>query len=449
MIRRGAFYDGGNEPKPAREELERALARTDESKNIYQRLRTQIALSSAMASDGQFEDAQKLALSAMKEATENRLETIGADGLVRLAGLIQSKRPDEAAAMLDQAIQLAQRHGSRRIAARARVQLAQVRLIQHREQDAIDLIDAELPFLQASRYRRTEFEALAIKARWLQSLDKLDQARTSMASLLSVAETTKNEAEIAQSAGDLSSVTAALGGYPEAVRLRERVIAIRTQQGDKETLPFHYANLTDLLIRLGRTRDADRLLSEIEANVSTRTEYESFGGRAAALRVLLLATTLRCDGVLALVMRVQKDDNSPASARTLAPVVGAFCDSRGKRPGAAFQTPAPTADRTLLRERHYWIALAALERGDAAAAMTEIKQGLALLGDLSNDELRWRLAAVGAVSARITGDEKAMTDLTAAAKAALGRVRSTWNADFQTYVQRADLIYLRKRSGLS
>jgi hypothetical protein len=91
----------------------------------------------------------------------------------------------------------------------------------------------------------------------------------------------------------------------------------------------------------------------------------------------------------------------------------------------------------------------ALERGDAGAAMTEIKQGLTLLGDMSNDELRWRLAAAGAVAARMSGDEKAMADFTASAKSALGRVRSAWNADFQTYEQRADLIYLRKRSGLS
>jgi hypothetical protein len=364
--------------------------------------------------------------------------------------LIQSKRSDEAAALLTQAIQLANRGGSRRIASRARVQLAQVRLIQDRDRDAIDLIDAELPFLQASRYRRTEFEALSIKGRVLQSLDDLDQARSSIASLLAVAETTKNDAEIAQSAGDLASVTTALGAYPEAVRLRERVIAIRTQQGDKETLPYHFANLADLLVRLGRTQDADRLLSEIDANVSAgRSEYEGFRGRAAALRVLLEATTLRCEGVPALVTRIREDDNSPGWARTLAPIEGAFCDARRRRPGAPLQSPVQTVDRTVLRERHYWTAVAALERNDARTASAEVQQGMTLLGTMSNDELRWRLAAVGAVAARINGDEKAMADFTALAKAALERVRSAWNADFQTYEQRADLIYLRKRSGLS
>ena len=450
MIRRGTFYDGGNEPVAARAELERAQVRSEDAENIYQRLRIQIALSSVTASEGRLEDAQKIAMAAVKEATEHRLETIVADGLVRLAGLIQQRRSDEAAGLLDQAILLAQRHGSRRIAARARVQLAQVRYMQNRLDEAIVLVDGELPFLQTARYRRTESEALSIKVRALQGLDRLDEARVIVASFLNAADQAKNESEIAQSAGDLASVTTALGDYPGALKLRERVTEIRIRQGDKETLPYHLANRVDLLVRLGRTADAERLLGEIEAKISARdSTYENFGGRAAALRALLLATTLRCDGVPPLVTRVKDDDNSPPSALTVAPAIGAFCDGRRRRPAVALPAAPPAADRTLLRERHYWLASAALERGNAAAAMIEVKQGLTLLGTLPNDELRWRLAAVGAVAARMTGDEKAMADFTAAAKASLGRVRSAWNADFQTYEQRADLIYLRKRSGLS
>ena len=71
IIRRGAFYDGGNEPKLARVELERAQGRAEDAKNIYQRLRIQIALSSVTASEGRLEDAQKIAMAAVKEAPSN------------------------------------------------------------------------------------------------------------------------------------------------------------------------------------------------------------------------------------------------------------------------------------------------------------------------------------------------------------------------------------------
>ena len=52
-------------------------------------------------------------------------------------------------------------------------------------------------------------------------------------------------------------------------------------------------------------------------------------------------------------------------------------------------------------ERHYWRAAAALERGRAAVALAEAERGLSLLGALSNDELRWRLAALGALAASL------------------------------------------------
>ena len=450
IIRRGALYDGGNEPKLARVELERALSRAEDAKNIYQRLRVQIALSSVTASEGRLEDAQKLARAALKEGTEHRLETFVADGLVWLAGLIQQPRPDEAAALLDQANLLAQRHGSQRISARANVQLAQVRLIQNRDDEALAIIDRELPRLQASRYRRTELEALSIKARALQSFDRLDEARAIVSNLLSAAEANKNESAIAQSAGDLALVTTSLGDFPAALKLRERVTSIRIEQGDQETLPYHFANLVDLLIRLGRTADAERLLAEIDANVSARKpEYERFAGRAAALRALLLATTLRCDGIPALLARVRADKYSPPWALTQVPALSAFCDARRKRAASVPQEPAASTDPSVLRERQYWLAITALERGDASVAMSEVKQGLTRLGNMSNDELRWRMAAVGALAARMIGDEKAMAEFTATAKTSLGRVRAAWTADFQTYEQRADLIYLRKRSGLS
>ena len=450
MIRRGILYDSGTEPRLARVELERARTRASDSGNVYQQLRIQIALSSVTASDGRFEEAQQIATAAVKQATEHRLDTVGADGLVHLAGLMLRKRPAEAATLLDQSIRLAEGHKAHRTVANARVNLASVRHEQGRHEEAIGLVDAELPFLQSNRYRRLETTALSIKIRALQALDRLDEARANGANVLSVAETVKDAGQIALAGRNLASVTTALGRYPEALTLRERVEAIRIQQGDKESQPYDLANRADLMIRLGRAREADGVLSELEAAIAARQpEYEEVAGRVAFLRAFHFTTALRCDAVPALVERVRRDDSAQVSARMLAPAIGAFCDARRKRPPSALAPAAPDADPTLARERHYWLAAAAMDRGDATAAMTEVRRGLTLLGDMPNDELRWRLAAVGAVAARMTGDEKAMADLTASAKAALDRVRSAWNADFQTYVQRADVTYLRKRSGLS
>jgi tetratricopeptide (TPR) repeat protein len=450
MIRRGALYDAVVERKLARPELERARSRATESGSVYQQVRAQIALSSVTASDGQFEEAQKLGTAAVQQATQNHLETVAADGLVQLAALMQTDRPDEAARLLDDAIQLAESHKAHRTASRARLQLANVRYVQSRYDESIALVDAELPFLQSNRYRRFESYGLSIKTRALQSLDRLDEARTIGANVLTVAQTVKDDAQIALSGSNLASVMTALGSYPDALRLREKVEGIRVKQDDRESLPYDLANRADLLIRLGRTQEADRVLNELEASIAERAPgYGPLAPRTAALRALYFATALRCEAVPPIVERVRRYESVPTSARLLTPAIGVFCESRQKRPVSPLEPPRRDADPSFVRERDYWVGAAALERGDGAAALAAVNHGLTLLGNLSNDELRWRLAAVGAVAASISGDEKAMTEFTATARTSLGRMRSAWNADFQTYEQRADLIHLRKRSGLS
>ena len=69
------------------------------------------------------------------------------------------------------------------------------------------------------------------------------------------------------------------------------------------------------------------------------------------------------------------------------------------------------------------------------------------LGTLSNDELRWRLAAVAAAAAKRAPDPRA-AEFTATARQALERLRGGWQADFDSYARRADLMDLRTRAGL-
>jgi hypothetical protein len=105
----------------------------------------------------------------------------------------------------------------------------------------------------------------------------------------------------------------------------------------------------------------------------------------------------------------------------------------------------PDADDPASRERQYWLAAAALQRGDASAAAAEAARGLTLLGDRANDELRWRLAAVAAVAARQQGDQAAATRLSADARAASDRLRTTWRTDLDTYERRPDLAELIRK----
>jgi tetratricopeptide (TPR) repeat protein len=450
LLRRGALFEATGELKEARANLDRANTLAINSDAVYQQVRIQLALSSVAASEGKFAEAEKIASAAVQKALEHGLETVAADGLVNLAALIQSERPEEAARQVQRAIQLAERRGARRTAARARVQLAAVREFTGNSTEAIGLVDKELPFLQANRYRRLELNALSIKVRALESLDDLEQARQISSSVLSVAEAVKDDVQAALAAANLASVTTALGHYPEALRLREQAEAIRLRHGDKENQPYDMTNRADLLIRLGRSDEADRVLAEIDAGIAAKLPaYVGRSRRVAFLRAFAAATQLRCAESRRFVAALERQRILSDSAGVLAPSIGAFCDAHAGRHVPAPRAPSPETERTLAREGYYWLAAASLERGDARGALTAVARALDLLGKLSNDELRWRLEAIGALAAQRTGDVGLATNYLASARTSLERVRSAWKADFMRYEQRKDLVTLRKRLGLA
>ena len=256
-------------------------------------------LSSVAASEGQFEAAEKIASAAVQEALAIGLETIAADGLVDLTGtLSQLGRLTEARAKAGRALQLAEQRGARRTIARAKVQLAAVQEAQNQPREALATIGGVLPFLKSKSYRRFELYALSVASRAHERLDELEQARQISSEGLSVAETVKDESQIARAANNLASVTATLGHYADALRLRERAEAIHKRQGDKASLPYDLANRADLLIRLGRGDQAAAALEEIDKGIADGLPaYQSRARRLAFLRLFAAATALRCDEV--------------------------------------------------------------------------------------------------------------------------------------------------------
>ena len=112
-------------------------------------------------------------------------------------------------------------------------------------------------------------------------------------------------------------------------------------------------------------------------------------------------------------------------------------------------SPVPSgAAPTDVAERNYWLALAAVAGGDARNARTVAEDGLATLGSMTHDELRWRLKALAAIGAKDGGDEPRAAATLQEARATLARVRQALAEDATTYDARPDFVYLNKRAGL-
>jgi tetratricopeptide (TPR) repeat protein len=449
LLRRGSMLDAAGDFKAARVDLERALQLADSMESTYQQVRARLALSSVTATEGRFEEAERMTSAAIQEAVAAGLHTTAADGLVDLAAtLLYLDKSAEAAAHLERALQLAEHRGAGRTAMRARLQMAALHESANRPKEALAAVESILPFVRTNRYRRYELVALAIASRAHQRLDSLDHAQTMAEEVLRVAERLDDQGQIALGAANLASVTTALGDYPKALRLRERAEAIHRQQGDESSLPYDLANRADVLIRLGRGADAEAPLAELEAGIAAaRGAFPSQRRRAAYLRALAAATSLDCQEVRAHLGAVGAARDPTDSAGVLGTALETYCVTRLRsRSDSADGGTAPVP--TLLRDRQYWLALGALNRHSADQALREASRGLTVLATLQNDELRWRLAAIAAAAARDLRDGQKAAEMASQARSALGRLRATWKSAVDLYERRPDVVYVKQRAGI-
>ncbi|HXT33379.1 MAG TPA: hypothetical protein VN716_28965, partial [Vicinamibacterales bacterium] len=446
LLRRGMALDAAAEVKAARRDLERALMFATNAGNLSQRVRTKLGLSSVTSWEGHFDEAQRLAADAVAEALKSGLDTVAAGGLVTLAGsLNDGRRYSDAQHQAERAIELADRQVARFTAAAARVQLASIFFESERFKEALSQVATVLPFLKENRYRRLELSALLVASRAHQSLDELDVARQQSADGLTAAELLKDDVQIARAAGTRAGVITMLGQLPEALRLRERAESINRRLGDQSGLPYEIANRADLLARLGRGQEAEVLFREIDAGIAAGLDsYKGRAERVRFLRAFEAATGLRCEATL----RLLGEPGTPArvGASALEPVLRSFCGARLRRRAPVDPAPLARTDPSQAREGHYWLAYADIMKGDAASALAHARTGLQILGDLPNDELRWRLTTVGAIAARRAGDADADA-MAAEGRRVFERLRAAWQADFGSYERRSDLADLRHRAG--
>ena len=452
LLQRGGFHYIMGDPKQARADLERALGLASTLKATHQSVRAQMGLSGVTAAEGRFVESERIASAAVQEALDKGLDTVAAEGLLDLtATLMESGRLPEAAAQGERALQLAERRGAKRTAARARIQLAAVRLEEGRPKDALALADGAVSYLKPNNYRRLELFGLSVMSRAYQQLDDLDRAGAISTEVVAAAEAIQDDVQVGIALSNLASVAAALGQLPQALAHRERAEAIRRRQKDDSALPYDLANRAELLILLGRRDDASRVLDELDAGI--KTGVDAYVGRArlaAFLRAVSAVTALRPQDAVRMLRAVQTfDGGDPVSV--MAPVLLQYSQARlGRRfeAGRPAGTPARSAvDPGLARERQYWLAAAALELGRSSDALAEAERGLALLGDMSNDELRWRLAAMGTLALRARGEHEKARGMFFVTEQALQRLRSDWPNGVEAYEKRPDLAELKARLG--
>lgn len=455
LIRLGAYLNGLGELREARAALERARDLAGKLQSRAQEIRAQLHLSSVTASEGKFGDAEKMASAAVDSALREGLETVAADGLVDLGNtLFLQKKRTEADAHFQRAIQLAKKRNAQRIMARASLQSAALLVDADRPSDAIATARGWLEYVQSNRYRRYELNALAIMARAHERLGEFVEARALAEQSLRTATAIKDDAQAGEALENLAGQSNAMGALTDALEYRARGMEIHRRQNDLARLPFDLTNRAELLIRLGRPADADRLLKEVDTGIAQGVDaYKQRERRVRALRALSAATRHDRDDVIRHAHNFPlTSDGKEDSNSYLATVLLEYAQARAN-PGANARRPSATLGGSTSsapgREVRYWDLAARLAANDADAALSGVEETLGSKGATVSYEFEWRVAAIGAAAARQVRDVERQRVFSERAQRALGRLRNEWKSDVASYEARPDLSELRRKAGLN
>jgi tetratricopeptide (TPR) repeat protein len=445
LLTRGAMFDALSEYDAARADLTKAQAVAN---SPSQQIRAALAIASVTASSGQLGEAEKLATAAVARATSEGLDTLAAQGLIDLAATYMEKEKlAEARELLTRAITMASQRGARQTTAKAKLQLAACLAQEGRHRDVLAVLDDVLPFLRNNHSGSLELTALAIASRAHSGLNHSAKARELASEMLQIAEAFHDDPQIALASTELANALVSRGALPEALRYRVRAVELFRRLGDRGYLPYLLASQADLLIRLGRPSEADAPLTELQAGIDSGIEtFVGLGRRLAYLRGLRAAIASRCDETLRVLPAAIRAGRTDSLSLT-GPALLAYCQASLHRRSAEPSAPAEVSDPSALVERHYWLASAALVRGDTTNAIKHAQSGLTALGTIENDETRWRLRALVAGASR-RGGSGVPGDPKDTAERELDNLRRAWGPAATAYEARDDIVFIKAAAGL-
>lgn len=450
LIRKGSRQTALGDYRGARVSVERAIAITADDRYLPQQTRAQFHLARITLAEGRVADAEAIATRAVSRATAAGLDRDAAEGLIDLSNsFAAAQKNDEASASLDRSIALASGK-ARRTEMRARLQQAYLRLATGKYADASTMAEIPLKFFSEGRYLAWEAQAKIIISRAKEYLEEYEEARRLATDVLRYAESVDDRVMIGDSLENLAGQSTKLGQLLVALRFRERIETIHRAQGSHSALKFDLPNRAELLIRLGRERDAVLVLDEIRtAMASGNPAYADRARRIAVLTALLSSTGRRFSDVESqATLAIGPPSDTPDGTALFALVLREHARAQLGRSRATLETIvgwlALTQSLANRRELSYWVAQTILARRDPNLALSIASAEFEKPVLKANIELRWRLSAIADRAIRAGATPGTSANYKAVSDDDVRRVIAELAGDATAYFARPDLAALRE-----
>jgi tetratricopeptide (TPR) repeat protein len=409
-------------------------------------LRARFQLARIEIRNQNFERAEALATTAVREATDRGLHTIAAIGLIDAGlGSLSAGRLDEAEERTARAEALARERKAALTEHRARLQMASIKDTRLQPAETLTLAEATLPFFDEHRYVRNAAEARILASRAHEMLGNLGQASALARATLDVATAIRDVALKALALDSLAGLAYKSGNLAEALAHREAVEREHETIRDDSQLPYDIRSRAELLITMGRSRDARAALDLIGERVAAgRTSYVS--GRVPVLQARLAVMEGRFQEAAAARPPAGSADANARQLGVLAEYARARLGVRGQPASAIQAWPSTVTSAGLRHELAWWAGSTLLARGDFHRAFAVSSAPLTGAEPPSNPEVLWRLSALAATAAERAGRTADATEFQNRARQNQKLLFERWGAseaDRLTYLARADLAGVR------
>jgi tetratricopeptide (TPR) repeat protein len=432
-LQRGVAANRNQKYSEAAGLLRNAMEHAHDAGNLQQEISAKLTLANTFYNAGDTDLAESLAREALASAQANQMESLTIRGLINLGyGYFQKAEYTGAEQHFGDALALALRTDSQRLAALSRFHLANVHDQLHRSEDQIREAREALAYYQPNKWVQQTLDCLRLLGRGERYRGNFTAALDSFQRLFDESSKAGDKLNMARAQEELGNALADGEKYPQALEHYREFSRLGT---DDLQLPAYAAlDYALTLFRLGRSHEAFPELARAENAATKLPRIHSSITRARVEMALSLNIWREAIGRAKSTLSASGNLN-PVAVVDLTRMLGlALLRSGDRKAGLqkcedAFAAAQQLNDPGELLDTRLALLEALLAARDSAQALNvfhDLEPTLA-----AHPESRWRAFALMARSDRQYTDR---------AKEAIGQLDTLWGHDaFLQYLKRPDV----------
>jgi serine/threonine protein kinase/lipopolysaccharide biosynthesis regulator YciM len=454
LLQRGILLAQQGHVTEARDQLTLALQRAAALENKDKQVKALLNLSYSSVLAGRPDEARQFSSQALDLAKANKLENLTTGSLIDIGNTYLGKGDSAAAEnYFDEALKWAELNKGNRNEARALLSLASLRSQQDNPDEVLSFVARALPFYEAGGYATEVLQGYSLKGRALNQIGEYAASEQAFQLQLQSAQKVNDPLQIASAHEGLGLLLTDLQRFPEALAHFSEQRRISESLSTKLSLGYAAMNRGNVLWQLGRYQEARTDLDQALAaginpggapNKELLAWANLFDARMALSQRKFNEAIARSKQALTLAGANLK----PVSVRAtfvqgLAESLNGQHESGRKRCEKAVELARAMRDPRPLPEALLAFSEAALQSGDAQAALANASEAAEKFSQAKQYESQWQAVAIQARTHAALRDPGGGNEFTSRAHDLMNTIAIEWGKDtYSVYCTRPDVIAL-------